>query len=253
MLKAGFLSCVLSIIGLLFPSSVSSEPIPSAKPMQSADRPGFVEGVDIPPGKPAIFVPSISGKKTDKTARADCEIEGLIFRKVPSLDGTNDGDAACGIANPVVVSGVNDGAGAISFRMSATVSCEFAQVLAGWILKDVLPEAKRRLGSSVERLRSGPGYQCRRRNNKPDGKLSEHALGNAIDFSEFQLTDGTLISIEKDWGTETPKGKFLTAIHKSACERFTTVLGPEADPNHKSHFHLDTGCHGKDCTYLICQ
>ncbi|MES0882379.1 extensin family protein [Roseibium sp. SCP14] len=253
MLKAAFLLCVLSGSLLLTPSSVSSEPVPSAKPLQSTDGPVFLEGIDVPPVKPATAVSPAFDEIADNVGRTNCEIAGLIFQQMPSVDGTADGDAACGIGDPIVVSGVNHRKSKATFRVPVTVSCEFAEILTGWLVKDVLPEAKKRLGVDVRRLGSGPGYQCRRRNNKPDGKLSEHALGKAIDFSEFQMTDGTVVSIEKDWGTDTPKGKFLKAIHKSACKRFTTVLGPDADPNHKSHIHLDVGCHGKKCTYLICQ
>ncbi|MEG6509549.1 extensin family protein [Methyloligella sp. 2.7D] len=39
--------------------------------------------------------------------------------------------------------------------------------------------------------------------------------------------------------SETSKGQFMRAIHKGACAYFGTVLGPEANAAHKSHFHLD--------------
>ncbi len=134
------------------------------------------------------------------------------------------------------------------------ITCEFARVVADWIRQDVLPAARNELGMDVTGLLTGPGYQCRRRNNLPDGKLSEHALGKAVDVSGFRLANGDVISVMKDWPEpETAPGKFLRAVHAAACKRFTTVLGPDADPNHEAHFHLDTGCHGKDCTYLICQ
>jgi hypothetical protein len=32
---------------------------------------------------------------------------------------------------------------------------------------------------------------------------------------------------------------FLRAAHAAACQRFGTVLGPEANTTHKNHFHLD--------------
>lgn len=32
---------------------------------------------------------------------------------------------------------------------------------------------------------------------------------------------------------------FLKAIHEGACREFETVLGPEANEEHRSHFHLD--------------
>jgi hypothetical protein len=35
------------------------------------------------------------------------------------------------------------------------------------------------------------------------------------------------------------KAAFLRAIHKAACDIFSTVLGPEANRDHFNHFHLD--------------
>jgi len=32
---------------------------------------------------------------------------------------------------------------------------------------------------------------------------------------------------------------FLRAMHASACRRFGTVLGPEANEAHRNHFHFD--------------
>ena len=38
---------------------------------------------------------------------------------------------------------------------------------------------------------------------------------------------------------ETRRLKFLRAVHASACKHFGTVLGPEANNDHKNHFHVD--------------
>lgn len=35
------------------------------------------------------------------------------------------------------------------------------------------------------------------------------------------------------------KADFLKRVHDEACEEFRTVLGPDADEAHQSHFHLD--------------
>ncbi len=35
------------------------------------------------------------------------------------------------------------------------------------------------------------------------------------------------------------QGKFVTFVHDDACQRFGTVLGPDANAAHKNHFHLD--------------
>lgn len=38
---------------------------------------------------------------------------------------------------------------------------------------------------------------------------------------------------------ETPQALFLRAAHESACKRFGTTLGPEANNAHRNHFHVD--------------
>jgi hypothetical protein len=37
----------------------------------------------------------------------------------------------------------------------------------------------------------------------------------------------------------TPEAKFLRRVHRSACDVFSTVLGPEANEVHRTHLHLD--------------
>ena len=39
--------------------------------------------------------------------------------------------------------------------------------------------------------------------------------------------------------TSTPQSKFLRRIHQAACDWFSTVLGPEANEEHRNHLHLD--------------
>ena len=51
----------------------------------------------------------------------------------------------------------------------------------------------------------------------------------------------------------TPEAKFLVAVRDKACAVFTTVLSPDSNTAHHSHLHFDLGCHGKNCTYLICE
>lgn len=233
------------------------QPMPPPKPLQSPSTAGFLEGVDVPPAKPppksSRDLPGGAAAMTRTTEM--CHIEGVLFEPTEPEKGDGEPEigTGCGIENPIRLTGLQHGNSTVSFAASVTVSCDFARTLTVWLQRDVQREARARFGKSVASITTGPGYQCRRRNNLSDEKLSEHALGKAIDLSFLQLSDGLRISVEKDWGKETKNGQFLTAIHASACERFMTVLGPGADPNHKSHIHLDVGCHGKDCTYIICQ
>ena len=234
----------------------ASTPVPPPRPIEEAGQQPFVEGVDVPRAKPPVSAPPAKAGDTRPIAPG-CVVEGakVLQRKPVSGGGDRDllDDPACGIGNPVVLKSVGDEPANITFSGDVLLSCDFAKILSEWLRKDVLAVAAETVASPLVRVGSGPGYQCRRRNNQPDGKLSEHALGKALDLSHFHFENGQVISVEEHWSQDTVEGRFLRQVHASACKRFTTVLGPDADPHHKSHFHLDTGCHGQDCTYLICQ
>ncbi|WP_162530088.1 extensin family protein [Stappia sp. BW2] len=256
-----FVSAVLVAVFLQPPDASAATPMPKEKPLQDLGLKGFAEGIDVPAAKPAdktnasALAPVEGGGKSSPTETpelASCDIQDAVFDRLAPLQG-HSGDEGCGIAVPINLTGVRSASVDVAFPTKATLSCGFVKTFSEWVIQDVVPIAQAEFGKPVTEFYTGPGYQCRRRNNQPDGKLSEHALGKAIDITAFRLSDGTKISVETDWASKTEKGSFLSSIHKAACQRFTTVLGPDADPNHKSHFHLDIGCHGKSCTYVICQ
>jgi len=240
-------------LGLMTLTAQAEGPVPLAKPLDEGRGPHFIEGIDVPRSKPETVKTVPDANRRD----AKCELSGAQFVQREPVSGGLEGsfldDEACGIGNPIGLKAVGEEETEISFPADVLISCDFAQVVSDWLLRDVVPAAEKHLASPLVTIGSGPGYQCRRRNNLPDGKLSEHALGKALDISFFRFGNGTTISIEEDWSRDAAQGRFLKEIHAAACERFTTVLGPDADPNHKSHFHLDIGCHGQDCTFIICQ
>lgn len=45
--------------------------------------------------------------------------------------------------------------------------------------------------------------------------------------------------VSPDSGTATATSQFLRAVHASACRRFGTTLGPEANAAHRNHLHVD--------------
>lgn len=55
------------------------------------------------------------------------------------------------------------------------------------------------------------------------------------------LADRRKVSVLKDWGKDTPEGKFLARVHDGACEVFRGVLGPDYNKLHANHFHLEMG------------
>ncbi len=164
-------------------------------------------------------------------------------------------------------------AGGVGLSGTPLVGCSIAGALAAH-LREVSLLAERQLGSALKRVVTGPGYECRNRNRASVGKLSEHAFANAIDIAAYELTDGRTIAIEANWPhlpvedfgldeavkrasraerTVSTEAKFLAAAAALACTRFTTVLTPDANAEHRNQFHYDLGCHGHDCSYRICE
>lgn len=187
----------------------------------------------------------------------------------------------CGTKSPLAITALGE-KGAVDLGGEITVNCPMADSLANFALA-ASGLAKEMLGAPIVSLVTGPGYECRRRNRASEGKMSEHAFANAIDISGFRLEDGRTITVEEYWPhraatsqppasdseseqresvqpvaktaerAQSPEAKFLVSSHALACKIFTTVLGPDTNAAHRSHFHLDLGCHGRSCTYLLCE
>ena len=170
----------------------------------------------------------------------------------------------CGERSPLEVETV----AGVKLTGKAILNCRMATALAEWV-SDINKAAEVMLNAKIVTMISGTAYQCRRRNNTIDGKISEHGFANALDVTGFVLGNGKTISLSEDWPEVTAEqdieeeavgdvetgneGRFLKTARDNACKHFTTVLGPDSNPLHADHFHLDLGCHGKRCTYKICE
>lgn len=123
--------------------------------------------------------------------------------------------------------------------------CGLARAFVAWVRNGVAPAAQELLGSELVRVESFGTYACRAvigGGAESAGKVSEHALANAVDVAAFVLRDGRRITIERDWRNPDPSvHAFLDAIHRSACRRFVTVLSPDYNAAHYNHLHLDMG------------
>jgi hypothetical protein len=141
--------------------------------------------------------------------------------------------------------------GSIRLPEGPTVSCAFAERFSDWLGNLVSPLIAGRLNAEIKAVHTGAGFECRNRNGLPTGKLSEHALGTAIDIASFELSNGTSILIKSNEDDETQQT--LRIVRTAACGWFTTVLGPGSDAFHVDHLHLDILRHGMSDRYRICQ
>ncbi|MVA97009.1 hypothetical protein GN330_07080 [Nitratireductor sp. CAU 1489] len=153
---------------------------------------------------------------------------GASFRNAEPVSD----QAGCRIDHPVLVRALSPQVG---LRPPALLNCSVAETAARFVRDVVAPAAARRFAQPLTALHQVSGYVCRPRNGS--AKLSEHAFGNAIDLSAFELADGTRIEVGKPEGAD--ELRFLRGVRGRACGPFKTVLGPGADADHATHFHFD--------------
>ena len=151
----------------------------------------------------------------------------------------------CHVENPVNLRSVTVKQNTIDLPEAPLLNCKFALQFSKWLSESGAPILSAQLNSPVERISTGPGFECRGRNGDGTAKVSEHGYGNAVDISTFRLRNGKTLHV----GDST----LLPGVRASACGYFTTVLGPGANAAHASHFHFDMGAHGKSGNYRICQ
>ena len=118
------------------------------------------------------------------------------------------------------------------------LQCDTAQTFTAWARFGVDRAAQRILGTRLERIETMGTYSCR--NVAGSARRSAHATAEAIDVSAFVFADGRRISLAGDWdGGSQKERQFLRTVHRSACKRFGTVLGPDYNAAHRDHFHLE--------------
>lgn len=166
------------------------------------------------------------------------------FSSYVSLRGKAiDGPGTCGMQQPLKVSAFSGGG--IGLTSSATLSCPIVATTDKWLAEVVQPAAMNVLGAQVIELRAG-SYSCRAMNNGTGtSRTSEHAFGNAVDVFSFRLNDNRVVTVKDGWRGSPEEQNFLREVFVGACEHFSTVLGPGADPFHYDHFHIDLARHSK--------
>ncbi|HSF91598.1 MAG TPA: extensin family protein [Paracoccaceae bacterium] len=164
-----------------------------------------------------------------------CGDPALAGERLDSFTESN----SCGIRNPVRVHYV----AGVRLNEKPTLNCKAATALADWVVETAKPNFARS-GPSLAELRVFSSYACRNRNSQAGGKVSEHAVGNAIDIGAFKLTSGETVSVLQNYRS----GKYSPVLHriyKSACGTFGTTLSPDADRFHQDHFHFDVKFYGR--------
>lgn len=142
---------------------------------------------------------------------------------------------ACGLPVAVKVSAIRLQDGNLAtLQPAAVLACDTAVAVTNWMRQDIGP-AIETLGARLETIKVAASYDCRSRNRIRGAQMSEHGRGNAIDVGGFVLSDQRVLEVKKN-GLPL---SLQTAMKASACEHFTTVLGPGSDGYHEDHIHVD--------------
>jgi hypothetical protein len=187
----------------------AAPPLPDRNPLiamaQADAAPPLPDRNPLRPGKPAEAMPVLPGEQPTvpwteaeiDAAKAKCKElltgDPLDYEILPPIK-----EGFCGTPAPVLLRAVGTDL-KVAIDPPATLSCPMADVLGEWLRDTVQPEAKKLFGSTVVKIQNATSYACRNRYGGDTTPLSEHALANALDVSEFVLASGERITISDDW------------------------------------------------------
>jgi hypothetical protein len=177
--------------------------------------------------------------------RESLKTAGFRFQALP--DRSEVDRSGCGIPHGVVVI---RGPTGIVYEPPVTVDCTLARALAS-VERIVQEEAEDKLHSRIVKIGDLGGYACRPRNFRKGSSLSAHAFGSAVDFASFHPARGEAAIIVRDYA-DVPRStlgrearqRFLHGVYgrlRSRESDLTYAVGPDFNPVHKNHFHLDRG------------
>jgi len=188
----------------------------------------------------------------------------LDYKPLPPIK-----EGLCGAPAPILLKSLGSDT-KVEIDPPATVTCALAKALSTWLNETVQPEAAALFSSQVVKLRNATSYACRNRYGNAHQPLSEHALANALDVSEFLLASGEHITVLDSWPkvvstppapvpnlarepevtTARPTGEkastFTAAKAKAVAPPSPPPVASEPTPNLKAEFvkHVhDEACH----------
>ncbi|MEM6475968.1 MAG: extensin family protein [Pseudomonadota bacterium] len=176
----------------------------------------------------------VSTRDGEMACISELSATGAQFNALPDTYAA----PGCHKLGTVQLSALSGDRGRFGISNIGPLKCEAANTFSGWVQYGVDRAAKQILGSPLKRVETMGSYSCR--NVAGTKRRSAHARAEAIDVSGFVLEDGRRIVLEEDWsGGTAAEREFLRVVHKSACKRFGTVIGPAYNADHEDHFHLE--------------
>ena len=186
--------------------------------------------------------PAVTGTGTASWARAEAQ---ACFSQLASTRATfspvpDRTDApGCFVRDSVAISRLGADQSTLEVTNLGPLACPMATRFAAWARYGVDRAARQILGSPLARIETMGSYACR--NVAGTRRLSAHSRAQAVDIGAFILQDGRRVSVKAGWTASREEREFLRTVHRSACKRFGTVLGPDYNAAHRDHLHLELG------------
>jgi hypothetical protein len=185
------LACLIFafLVSLPFSARAETDEVPPLPDRKQA----HVEGAVLPGDQPTIpwTDAEIAG------AKAECEtaLKGIAldYEALPPIK-----EGICGAPAPILVKSIGSDP-KVAIDPPATMTCPLAAGLFAWLKDKVQPDAKAMLGTEVVKLHNATSYACRNRYGSATTPLSEHALANALDVSDFVFASGEHITVLDGW------------------------------------------------------
>lgn len=188
--------------------------------------------VPLPQPRPALAMAPVP---IPRDAPSACQLRLTPDLAIAPSLSTIGGSGKCAVADVVRLETIMlPDASRIAVTPPAILRCGMAEAIVRWVREDVAASVLG-LGAPLRSIDNYASYHCRGRNNIAGAQLSEHGKANALDIRSVKLADGQLVRL-----TDPRVAKeFRERMRRSACNRFTTVLGPGSDGYHEDHIHVD--------------
>ncbi len=189
---------------------------------------------DLAAPAPETTIPQPTPEDNDTLRAQVLTSRRLIGEALPPI---ND-NGGCGIEAPLRLDAILLADGAkVTLSPAAIMRASLASAVADWVRDDLAPAIAK--GDQLASIEGTGGYECRSRDSMAGTKLSEHATGNALDLHALRTEHGKLFVIAPSKDDSDDVKSFRALMKKTACLRFSTVLGPGADLYHEQHLHID--------------
>ncbi len=236
--------------------SANTPPMSTQKPVIAFAAAAAIPFPRVKPqtlGKQAMVIPRIIPEDMPPDDNTGCLQKLRAAGAKFTVPASNVDSGSCHVQNPVNLKAIKARGSSIELPDGPLLNCRFALQFSKWLKESGSPILAAQLGSPLNRIATGPGYECRGRNRDSSAKISEHGFGNAVDIATLRLQDGRLLDVAEASRPNSANSAVWHGLRASACGYFTTVLGPGSNGAHQGHFHFDLGVHGKNANYRICE